>query len=114
VLDVPVTFFFEGISTTSTTAPATYTTEYTDPLSAPEATELAAAYHSISDQAMRRRLLDLARALGTGPSEATASARQSGVRADRRVGVLIERGTGKNRRYTPGSRRSGSTGRPNA
>jgi hypothetical protein len=83
-------------------------------LTTPEAIELAAAYHAISDQAMRRRLLDLARALGTGPSEATASARQSGVRADRRVGVLIERGTGKNRRYRPGSRRSGSIGPRNA
>ena len=42
---MPVTFFFEGISTTSTTAPTAETTEYTDPLTTPEAIELA-AYHA--------------------------------------------------------------------
>jgi len=86
VLDVPVTFFFEGISTTSTTAPTAETTEYTDPLTTPEAIELAAAYHAISDQAICHRLLDLARALGAGPSEATASARRSRPQSGSRRG----------------------------
>ena len=86
VLDVPVTFFFEGISTTSTTAPTAETTEYTDPLTTPEAIELAAAYHAISDQAIRHRLLDLARALGAGPSEVTASARRSRPQSGSRRG----------------------------
>ena len=85
VLDVPVTFFFEGISTTSTTAPTAETTEYTDPLTTPEAIELA-AYHAISDQAIRHRLLDLARALGAGPSEVTASARRSRPQSGSRRG----------------------------
>ena len=88
VLDVPVTSFFEGISAISGTAPPPENTHFADPLGTPEATELAAAYHAISDPPMRRRLLDLAKALGTGPRQvvsrnARPSQRQSGSRRGR-------------------------------
>jgi transcriptional regulator with XRE-family HTH domain len=78
-LDVPVTFFFEGITPdTSTTVPGPPAiNEQTDPLDTAEAAELLAAYNALQDPMMRRLLLDLARALATGPNEAPANAGRS-------------------------------------
>jgi transcriptional regulator with XRE-family HTH domain len=73
-LSVPVTFFFEGISGTSTTAPP-MSGEFTDPLDTPDAAELSGAYRRITDPLMRRRLLDLAQSLG--PKQPIAHARRS-------------------------------------
>jgi transcriptional regulator with XRE-family HTH domain len=70
VLDVPVTFFFDD--TDPVRAPAmggfaepTVETVETDPLRKPETNELVRAYFSIEDGAVRRRLLDLTKALAT-------------------------------------------------
>lgn len=78
VLDVPVTYFFEGIAGTSTIAAPPASSEFTDPLDTPETAELIAAYQAISDPLMRQRLLDLARSLGS--NESTAHARRSRAR----------------------------------
>src|SRR5215472_5615291 len=82
-LDVPVTFFFEGITfstlTTELAAPPA-ASEYTDPLDTPESTELLAAYHAIPDPLTQRRLRDLAKTLATGPDRTASNARRSGVR----------------------------------
>src|SRR3954468_20647363 len=71
VLDVPVSFFFDD--TDPVRAPAmggvleTLVEELkADPLRSPEALELIQAYFSIEDAAVRRRLLDLAKALAAG------------------------------------------------
>jgi transcriptional regulator with XRE-family HTH domain len=81
-LDVPVTFFFEGITPdTSTTVPGPpVISEQTDPLDTAEAAELLAAYNALQDPMMRRRLLDLARALATEPKDSATSAGGSGAR----------------------------------
>jgi transcriptional regulator with XRE-family HTH domain len=81
-LDVPVTFFFEGITPdTSTTVPRPPAiSEQTDPLDTAEAAELLAAYNTLQDPMMRRRLLDLARALATKPKDSATSAGRSGAR----------------------------------
>jgi transcriptional regulator with XRE-family HTH domain len=78
VLDVPVTYFFEGIAGTSTIAAPPASSEFTDPLDTPETAELIAAYQAISDPLMRQRLLDLARSLGS--NESAAHARRSRAR----------------------------------
>jgi transcriptional regulator with XRE-family HTH domain len=76
VLDVPVTFFFDD--TDPVRAPAvggfaepTAETVEADPLRKPEMIELARAYFSIDDATVRRRLLDLTKALAA-ESDATA------------------------------------------
>jgi transcriptional regulator with XRE-family HTH domain len=81
-LDVPVTFFFEGITPdTSTTVPGpSAISEQTDPLDTAEAAELLAAYNALQEPMMRRRLLDLARALATKPKDSATSAGRSGAR----------------------------------
>jgi transcriptional regulator with XRE-family HTH domain len=75
VLDVPVSFFFDD--TDPVRAPAMGVTEAqaeaseADPLGTPETIELVRAYLAIGDATVRRRLLDLAKALVV-ESDATA------------------------------------------
>src|SRR5215212_796589 len=71
ILDVPVSFFFDD--TDPVRAPATggfaeppAETFESDPLRKQETIELVQAYFSIEDAAVRRRLLDLAKALAAG------------------------------------------------
>jgi transcriptional regulator with XRE-family HTH domain len=71
VLDVPISFFFDD--TDPVRAPATGgfaeppAEEFdSDPLRRQETVELVRAYFSIEDAAVRRRLLDLAKALAAG------------------------------------------------
>ena len=80
ILDVPVTFFFEGIASDTAPAPPSMIGEYIDPLNTPETAELSAAYQTIADPVTRRRLRDLATTLSTGPGAAPAKARRSGAR----------------------------------
>jgi transcriptional regulator with XRE-family HTH domain len=61
-LDVPVSFFFEGLGGTSTAAPAAADSGLGDLLSDKEALELVRSYYAIPE-AQRRRLFDLARVL---------------------------------------------------
>src|SRR4051794_23281981 len=69
VLDVPVSFFFDD--TDPVRAPAMSFAEppavatASDPLRKPETIEIVRAYFAIEDGTVRRRLLDLARALAT-------------------------------------------------
>jgi transcriptional regulator with XRE-family HTH domain len=78
VLDVPVSFFFDDIDPVRAPAMGGFSERVAedfeaDPLRKPETLELVRAYFSIEDAAVRRRLLDLAKALAAG-SEATVSA----------------------------------------
>ena len=69
VLDVPVSFFFDDVDPVRAPAiPAGFEEPSaegfdSDPLRRPETAELIEAYFAIGDVAVRRRLLDLARAL---------------------------------------------------
>src|SRR3954451_25149452 len=77
VLDVPVSFFFDDTDPVRAPAmggfaePAAEAFEPSDPLRKQETVELVRAYFSIDDAAVRRRLLDLAKALAAG-GEASA------------------------------------------
>ena len=79
VLDVPVSFFFDDTDPVRAPAiPAGFAEPPaegfdSDPLRRPETTELVDAYFAIGDAAVRRRLLDLAKALaadGERPADA--------------------------------------------
>jgi transcriptional regulator with XRE-family HTH domain len=61
-LDVPISFFFEGLGGTSSAAPQTTDGGLGDLLSDKEALELVRSYYAIPE-AQRRRLFDLARVL---------------------------------------------------
>jgi transcriptional regulator with XRE-family HTH domain len=75
ILDVPVIFFFDDTDpvrapATGDLAEPTAETVEADPLRKQEIVELVQAYCSIEDAAVRRRLLDLTKALAAG-SDAT-------------------------------------------
>ena len=72
VLDVPITFFLEGIADASTPVANLASGGHSDELGRREAIELFTAYRAISDPVLRRRLRDLARALGPEPNGPTA------------------------------------------
>lgn len=61
-LDVPISFFFEGLGGTASAAPAVADSGLGDLLSDKEALELVRSYYAIPE-AQRRRLFDLARVL---------------------------------------------------
>jgi len=74
VLDVPVSFFFDDMNSTVTTAaeqrlggmtpePTTNPTSEADPLMRRETLELVRAYYRIVDPQIRRRLFDLTKAI---------------------------------------------------
>ncbi|HSV29060.1 MAG TPA: helix-turn-helix transcriptional regulator [Candidatus Omnitrophota bacterium] len=77
-LDVPIAFFFDDMpdavsaaspsAVTSGAAPAVAETGL-DPMARRESLELVRAYYRITDPAVRRRVLDLARALGAAGDE---------------------------------------------
>ena len=77
LLDVPITFFFEGIADASTPVANLPSDGHSDELGRREAIELFTAYRAISDPAVRRRLRELARALGSKPEGSTATAARS-------------------------------------
>jgi transcriptional regulator with XRE-family HTH domain len=70
-LDVPVTFFFEGI-TGSSAAAALVSSVHEDPRSIRKTTELTAAYRAIANPAVLHALGQLARALASKPNASTA------------------------------------------
>src|SRR4051794_38076838 len=88
VLDVPVSFFFDDTDPVRAPAtggfaePAAEAFE-SDPLRKPETLELVQAYFAIEDATVRRRLLDLAKALATASdaTDASPQPRQRGRRA---------------------------------
>src|SRR5215213_7476656 len=71
VLDVPISFFFDDTDPVRAPAMGGFAEPpaeafESDPLRKPETLELVRAYFSIEDTAVRRRLLDLAKALAAG------------------------------------------------
>jgi transcriptional regulator with XRE-family HTH domain len=92
VLDVPVSFFFDDLDPVRAPAipggfaePPTEAFE-ADPLRRRETVELVEAYYAIEDTAIRRRLLDLAKALvGDGDGSAEKPAARPGRRGRPKV-----------------------------
>ncbi len=65
ILDVPITYFFEGLPTTSDEpVMAMDSDEGSDQMTSRETLELVRAYYRITDPHVRKRLVDLARVLG--------------------------------------------------
>ncbi|MEO1198338.1 MAG: helix-turn-helix domain-containing protein [Pseudomonadota bacterium] len=67
ILGVPVSFFFEGVEATTGDSPAGLAEERTgysaDMLTSPEGLALNRAFFKISDQNVRRRIVDLVKSL---------------------------------------------------
>ncbi|WP_366654389.1 helix-turn-helix domain-containing protein [Fodinicurvata sp. EGI_FJ10296] len=63
ILDVPVTYFFEGLPTVAPTPADTEAADTPDRMTSRETLELVRAYYRITDPVVRKRLVDLARAL---------------------------------------------------
>jgi len=85
-LDVPITFFFEEISDTSTLAASLASGGHEDRLALGKTAEVVAAFRAISNQALRRGLGQLARAFGPEPKDSTAEpAASQSRRPSRRV-----------------------------
>ena len=90
VLDVPVSFFFDDLDPVRAPAipggfaePPAEAFE-SDPLRRRETVELVDAYYAIDDGAVRRRLLELARALAAGSEGAADKAPVRSIRRGRR------------------------------
>ena len=66
ILDVPVSFFFEGAPDTD--APVQPVADDLDPLAKRETLELVRAYYRIADPRVRKRVFELTKALGSGNS----------------------------------------------
>ena len=64
ILDVPVSYFFEGLPTSVQERPLPSEPEAPDRMTSRETLELVRAYYRILDPGVRKRLVDLARALG--------------------------------------------------
>jgi transcriptional regulator with XRE-family HTH domain len=63
LLDVPVSFFFEGLEDKVYAVDAPTPAPVKDKLASRETLELVRAYNQIEDEALRERLVDLARSL---------------------------------------------------
>ena len=92
VLDVPVMFFFDDVDPVRAPAiPAGFAEPpaeafESDPLRKRETIDLVEAYYAIDDAAVRRRLLDLAKALAGEPSGTKERARlENSARGRRRA-----------------------------
>jgi len=90
VLDVPVAFFFDDVDPVRAPAipggfaePPAEAFE-SDPLRRPETVELVDAYFAIDDAAVRRRLLDLAKALAAESERPAETDREEPPRRGRR------------------------------
>ncbi len=90
VLDVPVSFFFDDVDPVRAPAiPAGFAEPPAegfdaDPLRRRDTLELVEAYYAIDDDAVRRRLLELARALAAQGDQAAALSRRRSPKRVRR------------------------------
>src|SRR5579863_4299605 len=90
VLDVPVTFFFDDVDPVRAPAiPGGFAEPPaeafdSDPMRRRETVELVDAYYAVEDAAVRRRLLELARALAAGGEPTTEPSPARAVRGTRR------------------------------
>ena len=64
ILDVPVSYFFEGLPSSVQDRPLPAEPDAPDRMTSRETLELVRAYYRILDPGVRKRLVDLARALG--------------------------------------------------
>ena len=69
ILDVPVSYFFEGLPAAVPEQPPSPPVDDGDQMTSRETLELVRAYYRIGDGSVRKRLVDLARALGKGEEE---------------------------------------------
>lgn len=69
ILDVPVTYFFEGLPSSVQNRPLEVEPDTPDRMTSRETLELVRAYYKITDSAVRKRLVDLARAIGRDTGE---------------------------------------------
>jgi transcriptional regulator with XRE-family HTH domain len=69
ILDVPITYFFEGLPSAVQDRALPADPDTPDRMASRETLELVRAYYRITDQAIRKRLVDLARALGREDSD---------------------------------------------
>jgi transcriptional regulator with XRE-family HTH domain len=97
VLEVPITFFIEGVADALTPAAPLPIGDHTDELGRREAIELFTAYRAISDPVLRRSLRELARALGSKSNGSTAKPSASQSRRASRRGRM-DRGGGAAKR----------------
>jgi transcriptional regulator with XRE-family HTH domain len=73
VLDVPVSFFFDGMADQSAPAPAPMPEAgEPDPMHKRETLELVRAYYRITDPTVRKRIFDLTKAVAVGGCDADA------------------------------------------
>ncbi len=70
ILDIPVSYFFEGLPSSVKDRPLPADPEAPDRMTSRETLELVRAYYRILDPGVRKRLVDLARALGKEEAEA--------------------------------------------
>ncbi|MBA4210126.1 MAG: transcriptional regulator [Parvibaculum sp.] len=70
VLGVPIDFFFEGLDREEPTDGAAHAHFDTELLSSAEGIQLNSAFFAISDPLLRKRILDLVKALAGQPDEA--------------------------------------------
>ena len=69
-LDVPITYFFEGLPSSASESSLTIAEdEGSDQMTSRETLELVRAYYRIEDPSVRKRLVELARALGREEDE---------------------------------------------
>lgn len=68
-LDVPVAHFFDGLDDSGRVSGEAVPDDLYAFITSPDGVALAAAFSSIDDQAVRRKLVELARAVGGGDDE---------------------------------------------
>lgn len=71
ILDVPISFFFDGLDETGTGPSPIPESGEPDPMRKRETLELVRAYYRIDDPVVRKRLFDLTKTLATGQSSIT-------------------------------------------
>jgi transcriptional regulator with XRE-family HTH domain len=69
ILNVPVGYFFEGITEIQHNGSATHPANDSEMVASRETLELVRAYYRIEDPTIRRRLVDLLRSLGPEATE---------------------------------------------
>jgi transcriptional regulator with XRE-family HTH domain len=73
-LDVPVSYFFEGLDERGRVSGEAPSDDLYAFITSPDGVTLAAAFSSIGDQAVRRKMIELARAVGGGDDAVADSA----------------------------------------
>lgn len=76
VMEVPVSYFYDGLEQDgSTSVPAADNDTLYDFIASPDGIDLARAFSAIEDAKVRRRMIDLCRALGPGETSDAKAAK---------------------------------------